>query len=58
MALRTVMPTAEANRNNRLAETPEQKYQRLVRRVAERVWQLWREELRRSRERRGGQLRG
>lgn len=29
-------------------------YQNLVRRVAEKVWELWREELRRDRERRSG----
>ncbi len=35
----------------------QQDYQKLVRQVAERVWQLWREEARRNRERRGGKLR-
>jgi hypothetical protein len=34
-----------------------QEYQKLVQRVADRVWQMWREEMRRERERRGNEVR-
>jgi hypothetical protein len=29
-------------------------YEKMVKRVADKVWEMWREELRRERERRGG----
>jgi hypothetical protein len=35
------------------SETVQMDWQELTRRVAERVWELWREDLRRERERRG-----
>jgi hypothetical protein len=39
--------------NSTNVNVPKEKEQTFVEKVAERVWQLWREELRREKERRG-----
>jgi hypothetical protein len=39
------------NLSDKAAALSEKEYQKLVKQVADRVWQMWREEVRRSRER-------
>lgn len=51
--------TTTSNTNGSSAPNPSDpaEYQKMVKAVAEKVWVLWREELRRERERRGKETR-
>lgn len=42
-----------ANNNPKDSAAKAQEYQELVRKIAERVWELWRQDLRQGQERRG-----
>jgi hypothetical protein len=55
--IRDFMPGSSRQKRIRLSNGQQVDQDELVRRVANRVWELWREDLRRERERRGTQRR-
>ena len=54
-----IMPQATTSADSRASAsspTGSEEYRKLVQQVADKVWTLWREELRRERERRGSEV--
>jgi hypothetical protein len=44
-----------ANNNSNTSSAKSQEYQELVRKIADRVWEMWRQDLRQGKERRGSE---
>ena len=57
MPTQTATTTPNNNAEGEQIPTDAAEYRKMVERVAEKVWAMWREELRRERERRGKEMR-